>query len=152
MVFGSDLLLPGAVLLGVGTLATKAQLPDRILGQGERANSVGISDPEWPFRDVDPETARKELTRTPVRITNDHALKEPVHSSVPIRLDALVVGGAAAGLSSAACLKARGVSCLVIEKNENCGDIWASRCVLFPFRSGVVLARAHSFSSRRSYY
>ena len=32
-----------------------------------------------------------------------------------------------AGLSAAACCKKRGLTCVVIEKNEACGDIWRSR-------------------------
>ena len=38
-----------------------------------------------------------------------------------------MLGGAAAGLSAAACLQHEGLSAVVIEKNEASGDIWRSR-------------------------
>ena len=112
-----------AVLLG-GALLRGVPLPRRPIGQPDTAQPPK-SDPAWPSR-VGP---GRDLTQQAVRVTHTHdarlaAARAPTQ---PTDVDVLVVGGAAAGLSAASCCQEKGLSVVVIEKNEASGDIWRSR-------------------------
>ena len=112
-----------AVLLG-GALLRGVPLTRRPIGQPDTAQPPK-SDPAWPSR-VGP---GRDLTQQAVRVTHTHdarlaAARAP---DQPTDVDVLVVGGAAAGLSAASCCQEKGLSVVVIEKNEASGDIWRSR-------------------------
>lgn len=103
----------------------------RELGQAEVPRNVGVDtmrDSSWPLRPYHP----TELTTAPLRVT-EKGLKEKDKVSIDdsksdeVCVDVIVVGGAAAGMSAAACIQHEGMSCIVLEKNESVGDIWRSR-------------------------
>eukprot|EP01065_Artemidia_motanka_P052314 TRINITY_DN9418_c0_g1_i1.p1 TRINITY_DN9418_c0_g1~~TRINITY_DN9418_c0_g1_i1.p1 ORF type:complete len:503 (+),score=132.73 TRINITY_DN9418_c0_g1_i1:90-1598(+) len=101
--------------------ALRKPTPKRPLGQGESAGPAQPdSDPEWSF-----ENRSKFL-----KASDDAVMAAVGRTGVDDArsCDVLVVGGCAAGLSIAACLKKLGVdSVVVVEKNRRPGDMWRSR-------------------------
>lgn len=52
---------------------------------------------------------------------------EPSHSDAHVDFDCVVVGGGQAGLGTGGRLKALGISYVILEKNVEVGDSWATR-------------------------
>jgi hypothetical protein len=82
--------------------------------------SFADSNPEWSFE------AQKRL-RDQWLQAKANILKEDDSSVTPEAFEVVIMGGAAAGLSLGACCKGHGISCVVLEKNDHCGDMWRSR-------------------------
>eukprot|EP01083_Nonionella_stella_P249215 862018_1 len=83
-------------------------------------------DTEWSYksRTRNPSTDTMELSCVSVRpLSNNTRTILPKQNN----FDVLIIGGAAAGLSVAACCQKEGLSYLVLEKNEHVSDIWLSR-------------------------
>ena len=87
-----------------------------------------IIDEQWTYKSRQRSTDVLELSCVPIKPLSDKAssINQPSVDQDDI-LDVLIIGGAAAGLSTAACCKRQGLNYLVIEKNENVGDVWLSR-------------------------
>eukprot|EP01084_Bolivina_argentea_P118318 209957_1 len=83
-----------------------------------------VMDTKWCYKSRDKSTETLQLTYVPVKPLSENASQK---STDQTNFDVLIIGGAAAGLSCAACCQKEGLSYLVIEKNENVGDIWLSR-------------------------
>ena len=102
-------------------------LKPRRIGQDEHVQVEPSEDKQWPYRSGNSD--KLELTMEPVRApSGSRSGSAPSDGEMTEEsVDVVVVGGAAAGLSSAACLAHEGLKAVVIEKNENPGDIWRSR-------------------------
>ena len=87
-----------------------------------------VIDQEWTYKSRQRSTDVLEASCVPIKPLSYRAstINQPSVDRDDI-LDVLIIGGAAAGLSTAACCKKQGLNYLVIEKNENVGDIWLSR-------------------------
>lgn len=104
-------------------------LKPRRMGQSAEIQPQGCEDENWPHRADNGD--KLELTQHPVRLSqpSTSSIDEAADDGriVEEEVDVVVVGGAAAGLSSAACLAHEGLKVVVLEKNEQAGDIWRSR-------------------------
>ena len=85
-----------------------------------------VIDKQWSYKSRDKSTNTLELSCAPVRPISNKASNN-IFQPEQDTFDVLIIGGAAAGLSTAACCQEQGLSYLVFEKNENVGDIWLSR-------------------------
>ena len=103
-----------AAVLFVGALAKGAPVAKRPIGQPEHQQPPKY-DHDWPSRQGD----GLDLTLNSVRITPglEPDRDRRIHHNLETRVDVLVVGGAAAGLSAASTCQDKGLSCVVIEKN-----------------------------------
>lgn len=103
-------------------------LEARELGHPESyCPEIPSEDPSWSDRSKILGSETIELTQIPVKVRDSPSPKGEKEHCKGETLDTFIVGGAAAGLSVAACCQKKGLTYIVSEKNEKSGDIWRSR-------------------------